>query len=150
SIHEQAAAAAVFDMGLSSPALPEAFGDCTPLEGQCLQMANGRSSEMDGEEISDRVVALISAYVASLKPPKQDLAEPPEIFSKAGCGQCHVPRLNAVDGESLPVFSDLLLHDLGNRLAGGFGDDFATASEWRTAPLIDLDPRGGKRRYLHD
>jgi hypothetical protein len=42
------------------------------------------------------------------------------------------------------------LHDLGDGLAGGFGDDFATANEWRTAPLIDLDPRGGRRRYLHD
>jgi CxxC motif-containing protein (DUF1111 family) len=150
SVHEQVADAAAFDIGLSSPGRPQDFGDCTPLEHECLHMASGRSAAMDGEEISDQVVSLIGAYVESLKPPPQHRADPPLAFTEAGCAQCHVPNLKAADGSPLPVFTDLLLHDLGDGLAGGFGDDFATPNEWRTAPLIDLDPRGGKRRYLHD
>ena len=150
SIHEQAADAAFVDLGLSSPTRPEAHGDCTPLETACLQLASGRSAAEDGGEMSGENVSLISAYVASLNPPQQHRTAPPPVFMAAGCAQCHVPVLKAENGEPLPVFSDLLLHDLGDGLAGGFGDDFATANEWRTAPLIDLDPRGGRRRYLHD
>jgi CxxC motif-containing protein (DUF1111 family) len=148
TIHEQAADAAAFDMGLSSPAQSQPFGDCTPLQTDCLRMASGRSANMDGEEISNEVVNLIGAYVASLGSPRRQA--PPGVFAEAGCAACHVPALLAADGEELPVFTDLLLHDLGEGLKGAIADDFATASEWRTAPLIDLDPKGGKRRYLHD
>ena len=61
-----------------------------------------------------------------------------------------MPSLPDAAGKPLAVFTDLLLHDMGPALAGQIGDHFAEPEEWRTAPLIDLDPRQGKRRYLHD
>jgi CxxC motif-containing protein (DUF1111 family) len=39
---------------------------------------------------------------------------------------------------------------MGPALAGKIGDHFASPAEWRTAPLMDLNPLNGKRRYLHD
>jgi CxxC motif-containing protein (DUF1111 family) len=39
---------------------------------------------------------------------------------------------------------------MGPALSGKIGDRFAQPQEWRTAPLIDLNPLNGKRRYLHD
>ena len=94
---------------------------------------------------------MVAAYVASLTPrPVPANPEAKRLLAATGCTACHVESLKSETGDSLPVFTDLLLHDMGDGLAGGFPDGFATAQEWRTAPLIDLAARNGKRRYLHD
>jgi CxxC motif-containing protein (DUF1111 family) len=53
-----------------------------------------------------------------------------------------------------PLYSDLLLHDMGPELADNRPDGDATGSEWRTAPLwgTRLVPEflGGREFYLHD
>lgn len=151
SIADQAADAAMLDMGLSSPLRPFPYGDCTKAETNCLANATGRSPDLDGEEISRQMVEMVAAYVASLKP-RQAPANPEgeRLLSASGCTACHMPSLKAVTGEALPVFTDLLLHDMGDGLAGAFPDGFASANEWRTAPLIDLAAQKGKRRFLHD
>jgi CxxC motif-containing protein (DUF1111 family) len=151
SIAEQAADAAAFDMGLSSPLRPFPYGDCTPQQQRCLNQANGRSSDFDNEEISGAIIKAVAAYVISLnhKAPASD-PQGEQLFASTGCAQCHVPLMPSKTGKVLPVFSDLLLHDLGDGLSGAFGDDEFSAREWRTAPLIDMDARQGKRRYLHD
>jgi CxxC motif-containing protein (DUF1111 family) len=151
SIAEQAADAAAFDMGLSSPLRPFPYGDCTPQQQRCLNQANGRSPDFDNEEISAAIINAVATYVASLdhKAPASNPSGE-QLFAATGCAQCHVPLMPSKTGKMLPVFSDLLLHDLGNGLAGAFGDMEFSAREWRTAPLIDMDDRQGKRRYLHD
>lgn len=151
SLAEQTADAAMLDMGLSSPLRPSPYGDCTQGQPKCLANANGRSPDFDGEEISRAMVQMVADYVASFRQ-KPALANPQggELLAQTGCTACHVPSLKSETGEALPVFTDLLLHDMGNELAGAFPDDFATANEWRTAPLIDLAAQKGKRRFLHD
>ena len=151
SIVDQTADAAMLDMGLSSPVRPFPYGDCTEAETSCLANATGRSPDFDGEEISRQMVEMVAAYVASLN--RHPAAADPEaerLLNAAGCTDCHVPSLKAETGEALPVFTDMLLHDMGNDLAGAFPDSFATANEWRTAPLVDLTAQKGKRRFLHD
>ena len=151
SIADQTADAAMLDLGLSSPLRPFPYGDCTKAETHCLANANGRSPDLDGEEISRQMVEMVAAYVAALKPlPVKANPEGERLLSTTGCTACHMPSLKAETGEALPVFTDLLLHDMGDGLAGAFPDGFATANEWRTAPLIDLAGRNGKRRFLHD
>jgi cytochrome c peroxidase len=64
-----------------------------------------------------------------------------------GCANCHVPRLGDVDA----LYSDLLLHDMGNALAGG-GSYFESSespksTEWRTPPLWGV---ADSAPYLHD
>lgn len=151
SLADQTADAAMLDMGLSSPLRPFPYGDCTEAETQCRGNATGRSPDFDGEEISRQMVDMVAAYVAALQP-RAGAANPEgeRLLAATGCAACHVPGLKAETGETLRVFSDLLLHDMGDGLAGSFPDSFAAADEWRTAPLIDLAAQNGKRRFLHD
>ncbi len=151
SLVDQTADAAMLDMGLSSPLRPLPYGDCTEAETQCRANANGRSPDFDGEEISRAMVQMVANYVATFQPkPVPANPQGERLLNDLGCTSCHVPRLKPETGEALPVFTDLLLHDMGDELAGAFPDNFATANEWRTAPLIDLAAQKGKRRFLHD
>jgi CxxC motif-containing protein (DUF1111 family) len=151
SLRGQTADAAGLDIGLSSPLHPAAYGDCTTTQKDCFAMATGTSSAFDNEEISGDMVGMIAAFVATLpRGAMKPNAKAEAVFAAAGCASCHVPSLPDAAGKPLPVFTDLLLHDMGPALAGKIGDSFAKPEEWRTAPLIDLDPLQGKRRYLHD
>jgi CxxC motif-containing protein (DUF1111 family) len=80
-------------------------------------------------------------------------------FERIGCATCHVANLGEVRG----IYSDLLLHDLGEDLGeiGSYGvtlpepaagepvsdDRSAAREEWRTAPLWGLRDSAP---YLHD
>jgi CxxC motif-containing protein (DUF1111 family) len=151
SLADQTADAAMLDMGLSSPLRPLPYGDCTEAQTQCRANANGRSPDFDGEEISPAMVRMVADYAATFQA-KPVLRNPQgeHLLSDLGCTSCHVPMLKSEASEPLPVFTDLLLHDMGDELAGAFPDSFATANEWRTAPLIDLAAQKGRRRFLHD
>ena len=68
------------------------------------------------------------------------------LFNAVGCAKCHVPTLRGATGE-VPVYSDLLLHDMGPSLDDKIVQGDATGADWRTAPLIGLHL---KDRFLHD
>ncbi|MGL4592188.1 MAG: di-heme oxidoredictase family protein [Aestuariivirga sp.] len=147
---QQTAAAAALDLGLSSPLVPRPHGDCTSDQADCLAHATGRSAITANEELSADMVRLITAYVATLEPRKPDMTVRGfEIFRDSGCSGCHVPQLPDRHGMPVTIFSDLLLHDMGDATSSALRDGSALPGEWRTAPLIDLDPRQGTRRYLH-
>ena len=142
------ATAAAVDMGLGSRLDPHPHGDCTTLQTACLARLTGIEAGSQAE-LDDEAVTLLSTFVASLKPPARP-GQPPTAFEQARCGACHAPEVAARGGGTVTLFSDLLLHDMGANLSGPAPDGDAGAFEWRTAPLVDLAPRGGKRRYLHD
>jgi len=84
-----------------------------------------------------------------------------EHFDNLGCASCHTPSMetgpNSVPQLSevaVNLYSDLLLHDMGNGLADNRPDRDASGFEWRTAPLwgtrIVPDFLGGAEHYLHD
>jgi CxxC motif-containing protein (DUF1111 family) len=73
-----------------------------------------------------------------------------QIFDEIGCAGCHSPNLGSVMG----IYSDLLLHDMGEELADPgvyYGNsqsrDSARSTEWRTPPLWGVRDSGP---YLHD
>jgi CxxC motif-containing protein (DUF1111 family) len=78
------------------------------------------------------------------------------LFAQAQCAVCHTPTLHtradypipALANIDAPVFTDLLLHDMGDALADGMTDGGADSRAWRTAPLIGL--RFSPNLYLHD
>jgi CxxC motif-containing protein (DUF1111 family) len=78
-----------------------------------------------------------------------------QLFEQTQCGVCHVPSLHTSADYALPpladidspVFSDLLLHDMGKTFDDGLFDFDAKSTEWRTAPLLGLR---FLRSYLHD
>src|SRR5262249_11238482 len=76
------------------------------------------------------------------------------VFAGSQCASCHIPVLvtgtNAVAALSqklVPLFSDLLVHDMGPGLADGIIQAQANGNEFRTAPLWGLRFR---QFFLHD
>jgi CxxC motif-containing protein (DUF1111 family) len=76
-------------------------------------------------------------------------------FMNVGCALCHTPTLRTAPSSVTPdlssrdahLFSDLLLHDMGQQLADGVSQGNAARDEFRTAPLWGL----GQRVFLlHD
>ncbi len=69
-----------------------------------------------------------------------------ELFEQAGCTGCHVPALRSPRG-MIPLYSDLLVHDMGDERADGVRMGEATGNEFRTQPLWGV---GAVAPYLHD
>ncbi len=67
-------------------------------------------------------------------------------FSEIGCTSCHIQSLRSPLGP-IPLYSDLLLHDMGPDLQDGLEFGLATSSEFRTQPLWGIGVVGP---YLHD
>lgn len=67
-------------------------------------------------------------------------------FEALGCASCHVPALEGPRG-GVPLYSDLLLHDMGEGLADGIEMGFAEGYEFRTQPLWGV---AAVAPYLHD
>jgi CxxC motif-containing protein (DUF1111 family) len=68
-----------------------------------------------------------------------------QLFSAIGCASCHVPTLRtgssgiaALTHRDVTLYSDLLLHDMGDELADHRADGGASGREWRTTPLWGL------------
>ena len=77
-----------------------------------------------------------------------------KVFDKTGCALCHSPMLTtgkstvaALSEQPVRLFSDLLLHRMGAKLADNIVQGVAGPDEFRTAPLWGL----GQRIFmLHD
>ncbi|GLK84529.1 di-heme oxidoredictase family protein [Ancylobacter defluvii] len=147
----QTAEAFALDLGLSTPLRMEPWGDCTEAQTACRSAPHGPDAE--GEpEISAAIVERIVAYLRGLKVPE---AEPDatgaRVFAATGCAACHRPALPTADGGTARLFTDVLLHDMGEGLADPAGVPGAAAAEWRTAPLAGLSRALEKRAgLLHD
>jgi len=104
----------------------------------------------DPELSTDDLFDLVSWAMLLAAPELEELTDQGkrgrDRFDEAGCGDCHTPRLRGPRGP-LPVYSDLLLHDMGPELDDGHPFGEATSSEFRTMPLWGLAAAGP---YLHD
>jgi CxxC motif-containing protein (DUF1111 family) len=103
-------------------------------------------------------VNLVADYMRLLAIPPRAAPEPgaEELFAEARCSVCHVPSLRTradypiveLADVDAAVYTDLLLHDLGDALADGLAvEGEAGSRDWRTAPLIGLR---FNRTFLHD
>ncbi|MCB5160468.1 di-heme oxidoredictase family protein [Marinomonas algarum] len=155
------------DMGLSTPDLPFASGDCTDLQQECMTSPNGNSPHLDNLEIDKQQMYLVNLFVSLSKPPSMRnlqssrFLEGKTIFEESGCVSCHTPKqktgqqvsFTALKNKTFYPFTDMLLHDMGPDLASGFPSFSASPREWRTAPLwgIGLSASvSGRVGFLHD
>jgi CxxC motif-containing protein (DUF1111 family) len=138
------------DMGLTSPLRPEEFPNP---DGLTDDKKPGIDIGIDSVNHRADYTRLLAIPVRRLLA----LGAGAALFDSVGCAACHVPSLHtradypipALADIDSPIYSDLLLHDMGDILADGLGetDGQAGPRDWRTAPLIGLRFLRG---YLHD
>lgn len=94
------------------------------------------SPELEGSIVDDVV-----AYITNLPAPAVRAGDA-SVFTQIGCAACHRPTLGGY-----PLYSDLLLHNMGKALDDGFAQADASGKDWRTTSLWGLSLR---TRFLHD
>jgi mono/diheme cytochrome c family protein len=138
------------ELGLEVPGHDQAISPLVP-------DAQPRGLDLTAEECA----ALVD-YVRSLPPPvsldpsdaqaEAAVAEGRKLFHSTGCASCHTANLGSIRG----IYSDLLLHDMGEELSdsgtyyGKDSDSLGTtrlSREWRTPPLWGFRDAAP---YLHD
>lgn len=155
SLAEFVQAACANELGLGNP-------------GQAQPRPLGRPEyESPGLDLTQEQCDQLTEFVASLGRPLERLPGDPSLqeearrgkalFTRIGCAECHTPDLGPIEG----IYSDLLLHRMGQPLQGGGsygsmpqavpdlspGDGGPAMSEWRTPPLWGV---ADSAPYLHD
>jgi CxxC motif-containing protein (DUF1111 family) len=141
---QQVVTAYLEDMGITSPFLP--LENRNPLAGVPIEAVD----RVADPEVLESVVQAVTHYVRALAPPEPGRAteqrtQGAALFSQIQCARCHVPEFQtgpspipALSGRTVRLYSDLLLHDMGDALADNRADGQATGREWRTTPLWGL------------
>lgn len=126
TLRQQVAQAFAGDIGLSNKLLPATLGDNDLADGQF-----------------DETVVFVSVLGVPIAAPQDAAAHAGrQLFRDFGCAACHVPTLVTGDAalsllahQTIHPYTDLLLHDVGDRLTDARRDFTAGGVEWRTAPL---------------
>jgi CxxC motif-containing protein (DUF1111 family) len=165
TVRAQTAAAAAFDVGVTSerqpndcdetPCPPDVASDTVVVEGDTVDL-----DERQFDELAVYTEAIAVPESQPLRSPDEKLRRGSDLFASTGCGSCHASgQLTGpstvpghIEVEKIYPYTDLLLHDMGPQLADGRVEYRASGSEWRTPPLWSnwLRNKIGFGRYLHD
>ncbi len=172
TIAHQTGGAFLGDMGITSRHF--ANEACTPAQKDCLAAPSGKSAAAQGQpgvEIDDKALDDVIFYQATLAPPARRNLQDAQVlrgqalFAQAQCATCHRPSYvtqagpfphltsKALNGQRIWPYTDLLLHDMGERLADGRPDFGANGRQWKTPPLWGtglIKDVNGHTRLLHD
>jgi CxxC motif-containing protein (DUF1111 family) len=147
------------DLGVTSPMHPAE--NCPTLQTACSSAASGGTPEISAERFAD-VVFYSQTLAVPVRTSAADrsVVAGEQIFTELGCASCHVPTwttgdhaVDALEGQTIHPYTDLLLHDMGPELSDGRSDGAAGPREWRTTALWGLgltrsvNPAAG---FLHD
>ena len=102
--------------------------------------------ELSEQDLFDLVAFSMLLAAPEPEPLTEATAQGAAVFREVGCEGCHVESLVGPRGR-VPLYSDLLIHDMGAELADGIEMKLATGSEFRTQPLWGI---GAVGPYLHD
>jgi len=160
SILEQTVAAYHQDIGITTDFLP--VENSNPLASAATEAAD----RVADPELPAATVHSVVAYLRMLAPPAPGeltatRARGRDVFNAIACASCHVPSFRtgtasipALSNRDVALYSDLLLHDMGDELADQRPDGQADGREWRTPPLWGLrimrDFLNGNAFLLHD
>lgn len=117
----------------------------------------GFALALDGDdrpdpEIAPEAVADMAFFLTHLPAPQRTGSLEPEVllgelvFERVGCVKCHVPELRGASGP-VPLYSDLLLHDVWPESFRGMSEPGAGPGVYRTPPLWGIRTTAP---YLHD
>jgi CxxC motif-containing protein (DUF1111 family) len=166
-VRAQSANAFSGDIGISTPELPDPYGDCTESQAACKARPTGVQERLGATEAPDPVMDLVAFYSRNVAvPARRDIDDPrvlagKKLFYDTGCASCHVAKyVTRRDAEQEELrfqliwpYTDMLLHDLGDGLADGRPVGDADGREWRTAPLWGIgltETVSGHTLFLHD
>jgi CxxC motif-containing protein (DUF1111 family) len=160
SLLQQTVEAYLQDIGITSDFLP--VENRNPLASSPTESAD----QVPDPEVPASTVRAVVAYLRTLAPPAPGEMTPQRLrgqalFDTLRCSACHVPEFQtgpspiaAIANRPVRLYSDLLLHDMGEGLADNRPDGSASGREWRTAPLWGLrlvrEFLNGDAFYLHD
>ena len=160
SLLQQTAEAYHQDIGVTTDFLP--VENMNPQASPATETAD----RVADPELPAAVVRAVIAYLRLLAPPAPGemtamREQGRQVFTSIACAKCHVPTLRtgpsataALAHKDVTLYSDLLLHDMGDGLADHRPDGAADGYEWRTAPLWGLrimrDFLNGDAFLLHD
>lgn len=163
-------------LGITSDPLPDALKDALPVpsgSGSLTGFGGFRTDEgfgttgrgqaaapdepnedddgvPDPELSADDLFDLVSFSMLLAAPAPEALGEAGRrgktAFESMGCEDCHVEALESPRG-MVPLYSDLLLHDMGPELDDGMTMGRAQGREFRTQPLWGVVATGP---WLHD
>jgi CxxC motif-containing protein (DUF1111 family) len=171
SLDQQNNSALSGDLGISSWMFPKHSGECTKYQTECLNQMHGNKRgdkpNLNMLEASKVMTDLLLFYMRNIAlPPARnienlDREKGKTLFYKAGCQKCHRPsyttsknsKQESLSNQTIWLYSDLLLHDMGKGLADDRPEFLASGTEWRTPPLwgIGLTKKvSGNTFYLHD
>jgi CxxC motif-containing protein (DUF1111 family) len=167
SIRAQSAAAFAGDIGISTPEMPDNYGDCTKVQTACRALPHGEQANLGVSEAPDPVMDLVTFYSENLAVPMRRDVDDPEVlkgkqvFYQSGCPACHQPKFVTSRKAENPAhrfqliwpYSDFLLHDMGEGLADNRPVGDASGQEWRTPPLWGIgltETVNNHTRFLHD
>src|SRR5580765_3610436 len=95
-------------------------------------------------------VTAVAQFMRFLAPPpaaqsNESADRGSKTFVSIGCATCHTPNLRtgrsdiaALNEKWVPLYSDLVLHDMGPGLEDFIDQGQARGRDWRTAPLWGL------------
>jgi CxxC motif-containing protein (DUF1111 family) len=130
-------------------------GECgitTPDDGRGFALVADADAVADPEVSPSQLADLLAFMDLLAPPPRGGAAGDPTVllgetlFDTMGCVKCHRPSLPSPLG-AVPLFSDLLLHDVHPASFRGMEEPGAPAGMYRTPPLWGVSRSAP---YLHD
>ena len=144
---------------------PGCFFNATPEDTLNFTPTPAATGSSNSAVISD--IEAFANFMRMLAPPTPAPATPSSekgraTFARIGCIHCHTPSFTtgakiasgsstspsaALSNQTANLYSDLLVHHMGKRLADGIAQGGAGPNEFRTAPLWGV---GQRIFFLHD
>ena len=128
------------------------LGITTPADGRGFALVSDGDAVPD-PELSDKDVDRMAYFLEELPAPQRPLAlqvkggpKGGKLFAQIGCAKCHVPSLDGANGP-VPLYSNLLLHDVMPAGYRGMSEPGAGVGMFRTPPLWGV---GDTAPYMHD
>jgi len=150
------------ESGISNEAFPterDNTPECqyAPVPNDTSEVGTDGSAAVNDIELFAFFMKFLAAPVASRDTPggSQSIARGQALFDSVGCALCHAPSLQtsnfknatALQKQTVSLYSDLALHNMGPKLADDIAQGSAAGDEFRTAPLWGL---GQRIFFLHD
>jgi len=128
-----------------------------PVPNDTSAIGKDGSAAVNDAELFTFFMQFLAPPVPSTNTPggSTSIARGRSLFDSVGCALCHTPALQtssyfntaALKRQTVRLYSDLALHNMGPKLADDIGQGAAAGDEFRTAPLWGL---GQRIFFLHD